>query len=113
MEQCDYTECVYMFLIQPPSCLRLLLGPAEQRGCAIPPLSPHALLVCVSHRIGDPAPPPTPYLISPVVLPLRPTATPPLTPCLGQRQLPASPMTAWIVLPVSLAAFSITGIWIV
>ncbi|XP_029960473.1 transmembrane protein 150A isoform X1 [Salarias fasciatus] len=30
-----------------------------------------------------------------------------------RSQLTASPMTAWIVLPVSLSAFSITGIWIV
>ncbi|MFT7817680.1 transmembrane protein 150A-like, partial [Arapaima gigas] len=34
-------------------------------------------------------------------------------PCFGQRSLISHPMTAWIVLPVSLSAFSITGIWIV
>ncbi|KAE8292536.1 Transmembrane protein 150A [Larimichthys crocea] len=46
--------------------------------------------------------------------PLSLLSCPPLlTPCLGQSQLTASPMTAWIVLPVSLSAFSITGIWIV
>ncbi|XP_038841067.1 transmembrane protein 150A-like [Salvelinus namaycush] len=33
--------------------------------------------------------------------------------CFGQSRHIASPMTAWIVLPVSLSAFSITGIWIV
>ncbi|XP_029619242.1 transmembrane protein 150A isoform X2 [Salmo trutta] len=33
--------------------------------------------------------------------------------CFEQRRHTASPMTAWIVLPVSLSAFSITGIWIV
>lgn len=58
-----------------------------------------------------PHPPPTWSLLS--CCHSDPKPPPPLTPCLGQRQLTASPMTAWIVLPVSLAAFSITGIWIV
>ncbi len=52
-----------------------------------------------------------PLVIPPVSPPASPLCSSPS--CLGQTGLTVRPMTAWIVLPVSLAAFSITGIWIV
>lgn len=72
--------------------------------CPLMPPFPPCVSLCVS--APTPHPPPTWSVAAPA-------QSRPLTPCLGQRLLTASPMTAWIVLPVSLSAFSITGIWIV
>lgn len=52
-----------------------------------------------------------PLVIPPVSHPASPLCSSPS--CLGQTGPTVRPMTAWIILPVSLAAFSITGIWIV
>lgn len=52
-----------------------------------------------------------PLVIPPLSHPSSPLCSSPS--CLGQSGLTVRPMTAWIILPVSLAAFSITGIWIV
>ncbi|KAF3850990.1 hypothetical protein F7725_012762 [Dissostichus mawsoni] len=86
-------------------------GPVEQNSCAIPPFFLSCPPLCVSLCVSDPTPTrPPPDPSRRVATPAR---SPPLTPCLEQSPLTASPMTAWIVLPVSLSAFSITGIWIV
>ncbi|KAK1806866.1 hypothetical protein P4O66_005348 [Electrophorus voltai] len=68
--------------------------------------SSHAPPLCLTARRSYPdAPSPPAHLPGP--------AKDPSPRCPGHAHLRPGPMTAWIVLPVSLAAFSITGIWIV